>query len=368
MYFSRQVIIMTGHEVWFSHREKIYEVKHGRFVWTDKNKIWNWDHCTVQLVRTSEKNLMVVIRSKANKNSKRMGNRPIKLRFMLGFDINDAGEPKIQMPDRNWNGPNDGDYWQGAETRWVFFLAAKDDKNEPIDADYYIWEPARKGEKIESSYIYKLYKEILANLSSKTVSDNIFNVGDVESGGYETNMIPVIYQPAVDSMKNFLRQVHCNKKPLKDGGYEVEVTLIFNNEQLRKHYFLQKSYEWLREKVLYGRKQDIETFRILAGRDPKHFVFERIYSKKKGKEYGLEDDNIHGDKIAEEHHIKYYFMNQQHPVVFVNTSNHALAEDDANPRLWKWEYVPWENDGPVVCDTKSRKDIDKEVKSKFRFW
>ena len=27
-------------------------------------------------------------------------------------------------------------------------------------------------------------------------------------------------------------------------------------------------------------------------------------------------------------------------MVFVNTSNHAMAEHDANHELWKWEYVP----------------------------
>ena len=61
-------------------------------------------------------------------------------------------------------------------------------------------------------------------------------------------------------------------------------------------------------------------------------------------------------------------MDQQHPVVFVNTSNHAVVEDDANSRLWKWEYVSWENDGPVVSGSKSRKDIESEFKPKLKFW
>lgn len=61
-------------------------------------------------------------------------------------------------------------------------------------------------------------------------------------------------------------------------------------------------------------------------------------------------------------------MDQRHPVVFVNTSNHAVVEDDADSRLWKWEYVPRENDGPVVSGNKSRKDIENKFKPKLKFW
>ena len=61
-------------------------------------------------------------------------------------------------------------------------------------------------------------------------------------------------------------------------------------------------------------------------------------------------DSIHGDETpppAPKHPIKYYFVNHQHPVVFINTSNHAMAEYDTNDRIWKWEYIPWLNDAPV---------------------
>jgi hypothetical protein len=34
--------------------------------------------------------------------------------------------------------------------------------------------------------------------------------------------------------------------------------------------------------------------------------------------------------------VKYYFMDWNHPVVFFNTSNHAMAEHDTNDRVWKW--------------------------------
>jgi len=61
---------MVNQEIWFSNREEIYKVKNGKFIWTGKEKIWNWDHCTVQIVKKSDKKLRVVVRSNTNKNSK----------------------------------------------------------------------------------------------------------------------------------------------------------------------------------------------------------------------------------------------------------------------------------------------------------
>ena len=57
----------------------------------------------------------------------------------------------------------------------------------------------------------------------------------------------------------------------------------------------------------------------------------------------IQKDDIHEDKPDPNgnvpiHDIKYYFANTKHPIVFINTSNHAMAEFDTNKRLWKWEY------------------------------
>jgi hypothetical protein len=114
--------------------------------------------------------------------------------------------------------------------------------------------------------------------------------------------------------------------------------------------------------VLYNRYTDVETFKIrINRRDPSKncFIFENIYSS----DYGLNEDSIHGDPLFGEevaHPISYYFVEYNHPIVFINTSNHAMAEHDANHTLWKWEYVPGVPDSPLVLGTKSRKDIDAE--------
>jgi hypothetical protein len=46
----------------------------------------------------------------------------------------------------------------------------------------------------------------------------------------------------------------------------------------------------------------------------------------------------------------------------INTSNHAMAEHDANRTLWKWEYVPGVIDSPVCLGCKSREEIEAEFK------
>jgi hypothetical protein len=53
-------------------------------------------------------------------------------------------------------------------------------------------------------------------------------------------MIPVIYQPAIDSWKNFVREIHCHRVD----SNEFEVTILFNNEHLREHAILNPIYEW----------------------------------------------------------------------------------------------------------------------------
>ena len=82
---------MIFEEVWFSHREKIFLIKEGRIEWTDEKKIWNWDHCTISLVKIpispesdSSKKLRVVVRSSTNQNQTSINvNRPMNLAIIF---------------------------------------------------------------------------------------------------------------------------------------------------------------------------------------------------------------------------------------------------------------------------------------------
>lgn len=346
----------TSPEVWFSHRERKWEVKDGKLLWMDKEEIWDWDNCTIKLARTLEDKLKLVVRSKTNKNSRYMGEKPVDIRFMMGFDAIKVFEPRIETYTARKD-HTDPKKTEGPRERWVFEL----------NDEHWIWEWAKEGEDISSSNIYKLYQLINEEISNSSIkSSNIF---DVEIGSEDDRIIPVIYQPAVDALDNFVRKVHCAQSEREDGSYEVEVTIIFNNEDLCRHSYggiLNKSYEGFRH-LYHGRTLDIESFNIIVrkGGADNRFVFENIYSD----QYTLEEDNIHGDPpTAPERRINYYFNNQNHPVIFINTSNHAMAEHDTNHRIWKWEYVPWADNTPIKYGNKTRKEIEKSFKPLLKFW
>jgi len=337
--------------VWFSNREERRKVGFfGKFSWTGVKEIWDWDSCTIGLARTAEdERLKVVVRSSTTKISRYMGRRPVGIRYMLGFDVKGKPlEPRTEAYTARKNIPKQK---EGPKNRWVLQL----------DDDHWIWEWALDGADITSSTTYKLYQEIRNEIEHPSKEGT--NIFDVDVDRQDERLIPVVYQPSIDSLKNFVREIHCAKGPTgRDGCLEVDVTLIFNDERLRKHGFLNTLYEAVRI-VLYRRKLDVESFKILARESPvdNGFIFEAIYSD----QHEMNDDSIHGDKPlppAPEHPTKYYFMNNKHPIVFVNTSNHAMAEHDTNDRLWKWEYVPWLEDSPVKLGEETRQQIEARFK------
>lgn len=359
---------MNSDEVWFSHREKIFQIKDGKVEWTDETKIWNWDHCTITFVKSPRKKLRVVVRSNANRNQTSFKvNRPMTLRYMLGFDIDQVYPLRCESPNLKNNSENSNLSWTGPGDRWVFQL----------DEDYWIWEYKQDGSDVNFSNVNKIYQEILVNLSG-TIKDGFDQVFDLQPkslsdrmvidhlqsppGSMKDRIIPAIYQPAVDGLKNYLREVHCAQKDLDGGISEVEVTLVFNNEELRKHRLLDIPYRELRL-LMYNRDRDVESFKIHIDRNNlknNSFIFKNIHSIIDGKNNDLNEDSIHGDPDGIGTAISYYLIDYGHPVVFVNTSNHALAEHDANQKLWKWEYVPGVMDSPVILGSKTRKEIDAE--------
>jgi hypothetical protein len=359
---------MNSDEVWFSHREKIFQVKDGTIEWTDETKIWNWDRCTISLVKSPKKKLRVVVRSNANRNQTSFKvNRPMTLRYMLGFDIDRVYPLKCESPASIRDLRDGSQLWTGPGDRWVFQL----------DEDYWIWEYKDGASDITSSNVFKIHQQILENLSG-TKQDGFSEVFNLQPqslsdrmvidhlqsppGSLKDRIIPTIYQPAVDGLKNYLREVHCAQKDLDGGIIEVEVTLVFNNEELRKHRLLDIPYRELR-RLIYSRDRDVESFKIhidRGNRQNNRFIFKNIHSIIDGKNNDLNEDSIHGDPKGIGCAISYYLIDYSHPVIFVNTSNHAMAEHDANQKLWKWEYVPGVMDSPVILASKTRKEIDAE--------
>lgn len=340
--------------IWFSHKEYRYdaELKGNQrvFDWMDNSEIWDWDNCTVSALKLPNNKIRVVVRSAHLVHSKyRKGD--VKVRYMLGFDVVNIHEPKREDYHEPPKDNVKNKVYGSPKPRWVLQL----------DDDYWIWGWVHEETKIEDASVYQIYLMIKNVVSAPAGKSNIFNVEVQDDNRY----IPVIYQPAIDSWKNFVREVHCHK--INDD--EFEITLLFNNEQLREHAILNPIYEWFRS-LVYGRAIDVETFRIILKEGvPENFKFERIYSG----ENDIQQDDVHGDKPdtygnVPTHKIKYYFVSKRHPIVFINTANHAIAEHDTNHRLWKWEYVPWEKDSTVVYGEKSRKQIDRSFKPKLKFW
>ncbi len=335
--------------VWFSVKERRWKVGFfGRFFWTGKREVFDSDNCTVRLVRSAnDKKLLAIVRSKRPQYS-RFLQKQVQIRYMIGFEIKEKpSQPTVEIYTARISEPKRRD---GPNRRWVL----------KIGDDHWIWEWVEAGKDISSSRTYAFYEEVVNEMDNPTLlSDNIF---DVKVGGSQDRVVPVIYQPSVDTLKNFVREVHCARGEVQpDGSHEVEVSILYNNERLRKHGILNSLYEPLRA-LFHKRIMDLETFKILVRDSPSgnKLSFKGIYSG----DHAMNADSIHGDKhdTPPEHPIKYYLDSHQHPVVFVNTSNHTMAEHDTNHRMWKVEYVPWLEDAPVKLGNKRRVQIDELFK------
>ncbi len=336
---------------WFSQEEPNWSsiIRDGRRVFEQKGyKLQDWQNCSVTAFSTDSGKVRVNVRRRNIQYSMYM-KRNIEIKFLYGFDVTSIEEPVIEKYVQS------GSRNDGQEFRWVIHLK-KEGKQHRDRRDCSIWQWASQGD-IRQSDISRLFRDI----EMKLKSSNYINLDDVDDTEANDQVIPVIVQPSTDGWKNFVRQVHSAK--LDDS--EDEFTLVFNDEHLRKHRILESFYRFLRP-VLYGRLTDLESFRVIleGNAAASHFVFPGIYSGKSD----ITEDSVHGDREwflrkAPRRRVKYHYSNRMHPIVFMNTANHAMAEEDNNTTLWKWEFVPWEADSPIVYGNKSRKQIEDLVKN-----
>ncbi|MCL2134207.1 MAG: hypothetical protein FWH37_01430 [Candidatus Bathyarchaeota archaeon] len=335
--------------VWFTVKERRWRIGFfGKFSWMGVERFWDSGNCTISIAKSFSNDCLIVVRSNRSLYSSFMGKKVV-LRYMLSFEIskvpaNPRTEIYVAIHKRFIKGRG-----RVSKKRWILQL---DDK-------HWIWEWVQEGKDITNSTIYQLYCKIVKTLKQSfevniQVQKNMFIK--------EEEVLPVIYQPSVDALKNFVREIHCAKQsPDVYGTYIIEVSLLFNNERLRQHGLFNSIYKSIRY-LIYGRTMDIETFKIHVHKNSadNYFTFEGIYSGHNG----INADSTHGDKKLplSKHSIKYYFINQNHPIVFINTSNHAMAEYDTNNKLWKWEYIPWLTNTPVKYGTLTRKELEKKIK------
>jgi hypothetical protein len=179
---------------------------------------------------------------------------------------------------------------------------------------------------------------------------------------------PCIVQVAEDTVENRLIGIYYGAfsdvydDRMVPVSWEQEITLVFENEQLRKHGLLNTLYYYIRL-LLYGRKTDIETFYLYGNQhDIAHLAsFPNIYSGT----YTFQYDTIHQDKTPP--HPLYEIQSWlqipdneqrlQHPIIYVNTSNHALATHDNNSEMAKQIFIPYNN---IKTGYKTRAQLEKK--------
>ena len=307
----------------FSYRQEVYdEVKEGKryfLFWRNEEKVWNYKDCKVKVIGMDNNRARVIIRRKKSGYSKFMKS-DFEVNLMLGFIVLDVRKEIIN--DR---------------TTLVFQIEQSKDNMHRDLKDVKIW----------SEHMHEtedLYSEIMQEKNNESGTKII----EADYLDRSSSMMPVIYQPKVDAWENFLREIHVHKR--NDESYQI--TLVFQDEVLRRHGILNGIYRYIRL-LKYKRTMDVETFSFKDNQ----FFFKDIYSGQSN----LFEDTIHNKK---EIPTRYFFQDENHPVLFVNTSNHALAPHDNNHDLWKWEYVPWSNKIPIKSGEKTREMIENEFREK----
>ena len=308
---------------YFSYRQEIYdEVKESKryyLSWRNEEKIWKCKDCSVKVIGMADNKVRVVIRRKKSGYSEFM-NSNFEVNLMLGFIVLNVQKNTIDGKDG-----------------LVFEIEQSNDNMHRDLKDVKIWSD-------HHHEIEDLYNKILQEKNN----DPLTKIIEADHLERNNSMIPVIYQPKIDAWENFLREIHI----YKDMDEMFHITLIFQDEVLRKHGILDGIYRYIRL-LKYKRTADVETFSFKNNQ----LFFGNIYSGKSN----LFEDTIHNEK---EIPAKYFFQDDNHPVIFVNTSNHALAPHDNNHDLWKWEYVPWSKKIPIKLGTKTRQEVESEFKQK----
>lgn len=343
--------------LWFTHSEHAWkaEMRNWKpdFKWTDNLQKWTWDKCSVSAQKIDEDIIRIIIRCNkiVKTRIKKDTNKESKVTFSYNFDVSEI--PDI-ITERDYAIPSNTFQKESnkKESRRVlqFIKINESDQNKNKCE---IWEWTKDESEIDK--IKQMLDDVKHSQSSKIESTLKHPIIDDTHKFY-----PIIYQPAIDTAKNFLRQVHIHE--IEQNLYEI--TLVFNNEELRQNKILNGFYEDIRS-VIYGRTKDIETFQImLKDSKPEKFVFEGIYSK----DNTILHDTTHGDKKhwwsfckVPKRNIDLYYASTRFPKIFVNTSNHALAGHDNNRNLWKWEYITWGENLPIGVGNKSRKKIESEI-------
>ena len=253
----------------FSYTQEIYdEVKTSKryfLSWRNQEKNWHYSNCFVKVIGMDKDKARVIIRRRRTGNSEFM-NSIFEVNLMMGFVVLNVGKKENKEHKNILN----------------FEIEQSNDKHHRDLKNVQIW----------SDYEHEtedLYNEILQEKNNGAIS----NIIEADYLQRDNSIMPVVYQPRIDAWENFLREIHTYKD---EENNSFQITLVFQDEVLRKHGILDGIYRFIRL-IKYKRTVDIETFSF---KDNK-FFFKDIYSG----ESNLFEDSIHNQKeIAAKYYSK----------------------------------------------------------------
>ena len=318
-------------------------------------KPWHWNNCTISFEKISKDIIRFIIRRKKNidlpkntklrwdekQNSEMYPFQSYTLHYLIHFDIQIISLPKkISDEGIEVQLNNVPEYGQTQESLVI-----------NLDDHHKIWQ-WKNIENETNNVMIRILDAINKMSSNQYISSTkiMQKMEDIDI----TNILPVVYHPTRDLRegRNYIQEIHLHK--LKTDN-KIMITIVYNDEQLRANKRLDWVYRIFR-KIRHGQSFDVETFNIILEENekPMQFDFPNIYS---GHNNTLERDNIHCNRCNVE--IRYYFNeNKLLPILFINTSNHAMAEIDNNCNKWKIEYRLWEEQCPVYIGTNTRCEIE----------
>ena len=303
---------------YFSYVQEVYdEVKTPKNYyhrWRNEEKTWTYRNCSVKVIGIEGNRVKItIIRKKSGYSTFMESNFEVNL--VMDIVVKNVQQETIEKTNQ-----------------LVFDIEQGGEKSHRDLKDVRIWSDHVH----ETEDLYNMINQIIK-------SESISNIRESDQLERYNAIVPVIYQPKADALNNFLREVHVYENT-KDS---YQITLVFEDDIMRRHGVLNGIYSYIRL-IKYKRTVDIITFSFKNNT----FFLEYIYSQRGNyfKEF---------ESATSEISPEFYFQDKNHPILFVNTIDHALAPYDNNPGMWKWEYVPWAKNSPVKLGTKTREQVEQ---------
>ena len=227
-------------EIWFSYKQKEYAAKRIPkffkwteqffspkilFGWSDYEKQWDWGNCQFSVVGNDADSARVAVRRQKtlDRNDALSGN---KIWLMLGIDVTAVEKPEFQNYHKPGKNPQQS--LEQTITRWEIKITNRNQvDSETFINNVYIWVKSDDSQNIPPKLL-DLYEEIQSKIGTTRTS----NVFDVDSQHNE-HIFPVIYQPRVDTLHNYIRAIFWDRQE-----NEIEISVVFNDEQLKRAWFL----------------------------------------------------------------------------------------------------------------------------------